>query len=201
MRDRRVRVERALERDLLHVRREDAHDEKQVRVRRLRRHEELGRDRPGDLRLARQGRREKGHAVAQARVADAGVLPERLACEALVGRIQIELRPARARERPLALVTLEEFLPGMPHLQHDPRLPPPARVLALQEVAEELLLQRDAVVRVEVRPVLEAVHLQPLLLRGRAHEALDVAARVQALTAPVARGEERHRHLRPVRHA
>jgi hypothetical protein len=38
-------------------------------------------------------------------------------------------------------------------------------------MAEELLLQRDAVVRIEMRPVFETVALQPFLLGGGAHEA------------------------------
>ena len=43
----------------------------------------------------------------------------------------------------------------------------PAVVLSLQEVVEEAELDLAAVVGVVVRPVLEAVHLEPLLLRGR----------------------------------
>src|SRR5262249_62100159 len=74
----------------------------------------------------------------------------------------------------------------------------PAGAFALEEIAEEFLLQGDAVVGVEVRPMLEAVALEPLLLGGGAHEAFEIAARVQALAAPVGGREQRHLHLRPV---
>src|SRR4030095_10000927 len=86
--------------------------------------------------------------------------------EAVAGGVEIELRPARAGQRPLAFRPRHESLAGMAHLQQHARLLRPARVLALEEVAEELLLQRPAVVRVEVRPVLDAVHLEPLLPRA-----------------------------------
>ena len=55
----------------------------------------------------------------------------------------------------------------MAHLEQHLRLLLPAGVLALEEVAEEPLLQLDAVVGVEVGPVLDAVHLEPFLLRRR----------------------------------
>src|SRR5262245_17739597 len=99
--------------------------------------------------------------------------------------MQIELGPLGAGERPLALVPLDEFLAGMAHLQQNLRLLAPAAVLALEEVAEELLLQLQSVVRIEVRPVLDAVALEPFLVRSGAHEALEVAARMQALPTPV----------------
>src|ERR1700675_361685 len=89
----------------------------------------------------------------------------------------------------------------MAHLELDPRLLSPPGVLALEEVAEELLLEQHAIVRVEVRPVLDPVDLEPLLSRRRAREALEVAARMQTLPSPVGRGEERHLDLRPVGHA
>src|SRR5215471_2044986 len=68
-------------------------------------------------------------------------------------------------------------------------------------MSEELLLQADAIIGIEVRPVLDAVHLEPLLLRGGAHETLEIAARMQALAAPVGGGEERRLDLAPVGHA
>src|SRR5439155_235959 len=98
------------------------------------------------------------------------------AAQALVGRAQVELGPARARERPFLLAPLDESLAGVADLEHDLRLRLPPGLLALQEVAEELLLKRHAVVRVEVGPVLDAVHLEPLLLRRRAHEPAEDAA-------------------------
>ncbi len=52
-----------------------------------------------------------------------------------------------------------------------------------------------------MRPVLDAVAFEPFLLGRRAHEALEIAARMQALAAPVGGREQRHLDLRPVRHA
>src|SRR5206468_7142104 len=104
------------------------------------------RDRAGDLDLSWQGRRQERRALAEPVVGDGAAACDRRADQALVGRIQVELGPARARERPCLLVPLDEFFTGMAHLQHDLRLLLPSRVLALQEVAEELPLEAHAVV-------------------------------------------------------
>src|SRR6267143_796341 len=58
---------------------------------------------------------------------------------------------------------------------------------------EEAFLQRDSVVSVERRPVRAAVHFQPLLPGRCTREALEVAARVQSLPAPVRGREQRDR--------
>src|SRR5439155_25205805 len=126
--------------------------------------------------------------------------PDRRADQTLIGRVQVELGPPCASERPRLLVSLDEFLAGMTHLELDSRLLLPPGVFAFQEMAEELLLERDAIVRVEVRPVLDAVDLEPFQLGRRAHEPLEVAPRVEPLPAPVGRREERNADLRPVRH-
>src|SRR5438128_721688 len=63
---------------------------------------------------------------------------------------------------------------------------------------EEPLLQAHTIVRIEMRPVLEPMHLEPFLPRGRAHEALVIAAGMQALPAPARRRQERRRDRRPV---
>ncbi|MNC84840.1 hypothetical protein D3C83_04080 [compost metagenome] len=99
----------------------------------------------------------------------------------------MELRPLRALERPLVLVALDEFLAGVAHLQRDARLPVPAVLPALEKIIEKALLQLHAVIGVERRPVRAAVRLQPLLLRRGARVALEIAARMQALPAPVGR--------------
>src|SRR6185436_13485697 len=103
-----------------------------------------------DLRLSLERRREERHAVAEARVAHASGARagDR---QRVAARVEMEFRPARAGQRPLALGPLDEALAGMADLQEHARLPRPAGVLALEEVAEELLLQRDLVIRVEVR--------------------------------------------------
>ena len=101
----------------------------------------------------------------------------------------MKLGPARVRKRPVAFVAKDEFLAGVADIELYERLLVPAVALALQEIAEELLLQRNPIIRVVVRPVLDAVHLQPFLLGGGAEEALEIAARVQRLPAPVCGGE------------
>src|SRR5207245_3818459 len=101
-------------------------------------------------------------------------------------------------QRPFAFMTLDESLAWMTHLEHDRRLILPPGVSALEEVAEEPFLEAHAIVRVEVRPVLDSVHLEPFLLRGCANEPFEVAAWVQALASPVRRGEQRRPDLRPV---
>ena len=53
----------------------------------------------------------------------------------------------------------------VPDLQLDLRLILPVALLALQEVIEEAQLQLAAVVGIEVRPVLDAVRLEPFVLR------------------------------------
>ena len=75
-------------------------------------------------------------------------------------------------------MTLDEFLAGVANLEQHLRLPVPARVLPLEKMPEELLLQRNSVIRVEMRPVLDAMHLEPLLLGSGPHEALEIPARV-----------------------
>src|SRR6267154_2408722 len=104
----------------------------------------------------------------------------------------MEIRPLRARERPFVLVAQDEFFSGVPDLQLHAWLLVPTVPFTLQKIVEEALLQCDTIIGVERRPVRAAVHFQPFLFRGRAREALEVAARVQALTAPVRRREERH---------
>ena len=71
---------------------------------------ELGRDRAGDLRLRLQRRRQEGDAVAEAAVGHLAV-PDRcgLVDRLCVGRVQVELGPLRARERPFVLVPLDEL--------------------------------------------------------------------------------------------
>src|SRR5262245_44819004 len=47
----------------------------------------------------------------------------------------------------------------------------------------------------------DAAHFEPFLLGCRVNETLEISARVQALSAPVCRGEEGRLHLGPIRHA
>src|SRR5262245_48139018 len=48
-----------------------------------------------------------------------------------------------------------------------------------------------------MRPMLDAVHFEPFVFGRRAEEALEIAARMQRLPAPVCGREERRLYLRP----
>jgi hypothetical protein len=80
----------------------------------------------------------------------------------------------------------------MSHLQLHAGLMVPAVVLALEEVVEEAFLQRHAIVGVVLDPMGAAVQLKPFLLGASAEKTLHVAAQVQAVPAPVARGQQRN---------
>src|ERR1700732_1617230 len=112
----------------------------------------------------------------------------------------MEARPCRARQRPFALVPLDESIDVADLKLHAPLLVP-AGVLALEEMAEEALLQLHAVIGIELGPVLDAVRLEPFLRRRRPHEALEIAARVQALAAPIGGGQQGSGDLAPYRGA
>src|ERR1700694_2764791 len=109
----------------------------------------------------------------------------------------MELRPLRPGERPLVLMALDEAL-DMAYLHLHSGLLVPAVLLALEVVVEKPQLQPPAVVGVEMRPVFDAVRLQPLVFRRGAHEAFDIAARMEPLPAPV--GGREKRYLDPVPH-
>src|SRR6516165_8563876 len=99
---------------------------------------------------------------------------------------KMKFGPLRPRYRPLILMPYDELLSGMADIELDPWLLVPAIVLAFEEATKEPLLQIDAVVGVVVRPVLDSVDLQPFLLRCRAKEAFEIAARVERLSAQFA---------------
>src|SRR5262249_29153671 len=99
-----------------------------------------GRDGARDLRLPRERRRQERHAVAEPPVADAARTTDGRADQAVAGRVEGELRPPSAGQRPLALGPPDEPLAGEAPLPQHLGLPAPAGVLALEEVAEELLL-------------------------------------------------------------
>src|SRR5712692_8807722 len=110
------------------------------------------------------------------------------------------LRPFRSLERPLVLPARDEAI-EVPYLQEHPRRVIPTVALAVQEIIEEAFLNLAAIVGVKVRPVFYTVRFQPFVLACRAYEAFEISARVQALTAPIRRGQERHGHFRPNRRA
>ena len=174
---------------------EDPDDQEQVGVPGGRRHEELGRDRAGDLGLPVQRHRER-HAVAHApRTRPSPACVTGVGLSASRRGIEVELRPAGAGQRPLLLVAQHELLARVADVERHRRRLLPAVVEALQEVIEEALLQRRGRSRREQRPVRVAVDLEPLLLGRALGEAVEVAARMDALPAPVGAGEQGHRDL------
>ena len=75
----------------------------------------------------------------------------------------------------------------MADLQQDTGLAVPAVLFPMEEIVEEAQLQFTAVIGVKMRPVLDAVGLQSFLFGLGAHKPLEIAARVQALAAPIRR--------------
>ena len=80
----------------------------------------------------------------------------------MAGRLQIELGPLRARNRPFIFEALDELI-DMANLKLHLRALVPAIALALEEVGEKLFLNRDSVVGVEMRPVFQAMSFEPLI--------------------------------------
>ena len=70
LRDRRVRIQRAAEHDLLQVRTKYPNHEKQIGVGRRRRNPQFRCNRSGDLGLAGQNRRKEGHAIPETVIRD-----------------------------------------------------------------------------------------------------------------------------------
>ena len=198
--DRRVRIDGALEHDLLKVGRKHPQHHEDIGVGRRGRHVEFEGAWAGDLGLVRQRRRQEGDAVAH------GVEPQhllrlgRLRAKRAVCRIEIELRPLGAFERPFAFGPLDEAV-DMTHLKPHRRLLVPTVLLAVQEVIEETQLQFASIVGVKVRPMLDAVRFEPFLFGRGADKTFEIAARMQPLPAPIGGGQKRHFDPRPNRRA
>jgi hypothetical protein len=152
----------------------------------------------------RQRLAQKSDAVAQRVEFNLRPLGRRFGCplarNSTARRVEIELRPFGALERPFVLGTLHELV-DVAHLQQHARLPVEAVVLAVQEMVEEAQLQLAPIVGIEVGPVLDAVHFEPFVLRARAHEAFEIAARMQGLAAPIGGREQRRLDFGPDRRA
>ena len=194
--DRRVRIDGALEHEFLQIGRESAQHDEQVGVAGGRGDEQLECRWACDLGFRLERRGEERYAVTHRIEAQGRRVGGPFLLQEPAARIEVESGPSGARERPFVLLPLDEPV-RVPHLQAHARLPVPAVFPAVQEMIEEGELQLAAVVRIEVRPVLQAVRLEPFLLGGRAHEAFEVAARVQALPAPVGGRKKGHPYLRP----
>jgi hypothetical protein len=104
--------------------------------------------------------------------------------------VEVQLGPAGLRDRPARGGAFSECPVHAADPESDWRLAVPAGFLAFEEVAEEPLLEADAVVGVQLDPVLQAVHLEPLLLAGHAQVAFEPAAGVQVV-GPVRGGQHR----------
>src|SRR5262245_61584292 len=103
--------------------------------------------------------------------------------------MQVHLRPFRACERPFLLVPPDELV-DVTDLELNAGLFVPSVVFILQIKIKKTELQLPSVVRIEVRPVLDAVRFEIFVFRGGTDETLEVAARMQPLPAPVRSGEE-----------
>ena len=90
------------------------------------------------------------------------------------------------------------FRRGWRMLSDTARLLVPAGIFALEKMAEEALLQRLAVIAVEMREVRVAVHLEPFLLGAGAQIAFEIAAGVQPHAAPIGGRKQRRVDLREI---
>ena len=106
--DRGVRIDRAHEHHFPQVRREHAEYQKQIGVGGGRGNEQLRRKRARDLGVGLERRRKEARAVAQCRIRNASGRFDRFTAEAVVDDIEIELRPLRARNRPLVFMALDK---------------------------------------------------------------------------------------------
>ena len=189
--DRHARIVRADEGHLLAVRIEHAQHQEQVGVGGVRRDEQLGRDRAGDLHVLGHRLGRERDAFARRGIGQRRCVLGRRGVELPI-RVQIKLGPLRARQRPFVLGAGDELSrrDGGSCSSTFGRFSQPLS-MPFQETVEELPLQVLAVLRIEQREVRVAVHLQPFLLRARAQEALEIAARMQAHAAPVGGREQR----------
>src|SRR5215469_11295533 len=168
--------------------------QEQIGIGGRRRNSQMGHCGTGDLESMVERRGPECQAVSEGSEGSAALNGVRLQGETTAGNIQIELRPPSPGERPFALGPLLEAAIDPAYLQEHRRLVCPAGVLAFEEVPEESLLEADTVVGIELHPVLQAVHLEPLLLARRAGVALEVAPGMQVVR-PVRGGQHRHGDL------
>ena len=63
-------------------------------------------------------------------------------------------------------------------------------------MVEETPLLGDELGKVETLEMRADMHAEPLFARTGPHKTFDIAAQVQARTAPVARRQQRHRYAR-----
>ena len=93
---------------------------------------------------------------------------------------------------------LDKFI-DVTNLKLDLWLVVPAIRFAFEIKIEKPALQFAAIVGVKMRPVLQPVAFKPLLCGSGSDKTFEIAARVQALPAPIGRRQKRHRDFAPVR--
>ena len=160
--NRRVRIKGALEHHLAQVRREQADDEEQIGIDRFRGDEQLRRKRSRDFDILRFDRKQKGHAVAEARITVRGLRLRLLGPKREVVAIEKQRAPFGSSERPFPLATRLETI-EMTHPEANRRLRIPTIRLSFQKMIEKALLKANAIVRIELGPMLPAMDFEPLL--------------------------------------
>jgi len=161
--NRRVGIECALEIDLPAGRVKDSQYGKDVCVDGRRSQEELEGYGTGDLGFTFQWSGHEGNPVTDGREGDVALLGDRFRLKHMPGGVEIELGPLGTGDGPLILVTLDELV-HVPDLELDRRLLVPTVVDPLLKIVEKAELQLAAIVGIEMGPVLQAVHLEPLLI-------------------------------------
>ena len=94
--------------------------------------------------------------------------------------------PVSARDRPVVFLARLETVCMADQESYFWRVGPGVGVV-FQVAGEKGLLNADAVIGVELGPVLEPMDLEELVGRGGLLETLEITARVQALAAPIGR--------------
>src|SRR5205814_6493105 len=95
-----------------------------------------------------------------------------------------------------------EALDGVTDIELHARLLVPAVVDAFQEVIEKVFLQIESIAAREHRPVRVAVDFEPFLhIVGSLDKAVEVAAWMDTLPAPVGTSEKRRAYARKIRRA
>src|SRR5262249_20402813 len=182
--DGRAWIVRAMEGDLLAPQIENSQHQEKIGIGRGRREHDFGGDRTGDLSLLREGSGEEEEVLAHRLIGQAARSLRFVGTKRLAVWMQIKFCPERASKRPFPRGSRHKPI-DVSYLQENFRLCGPARILAFEKMAEKPLLQAYAVVCIEVHPVRLAMHFEPFLLRRAFQISLEIASRVQALTAPI----------------
>ena len=160
---RRVRIDRAGKSHLAQVRTENPENNEQIGVLGAGRNSQVRRQRPRDLGVFRERPGNERQSFAHRCKADLRLLCGRLQRKRLIPGVKVELGPHRGGQRPAGFMPLDETV-DVEDLQLYFRLLSPIVGFALEVEIEESLLQFTPVIGIKMRPMLQAVALQPLLL-------------------------------------